>query len=331
MRLVERIRMESEVLFVFPHQSSFIEQDLSILNSAFDLDVLIYRRRSDLPTLLRRLMRARVAIAWFVLGYAYSMVQFSRLRRTKTVLVAGGWDVEALPEYEYGAMRDRAHRRRISYALAHADKVLAVSEFTSARVRFWAPSASVEVLYHGFDDARFSRSNGERLGVMTVARVSPETWRLKGLETFVGVARRLPAVSFMVVGEITADRTLARRLPQNVRLMGQVSQDDLIRLYQRSKVYAQLSAVESFGCSLAEAMLCGCSPVVTNRGALPEVVGEVGSIVPYGDVEATVAAVRNALEDGRGADARARIGSSFRLEDRKRNLIKCVRDLLEAS
>ncbi|MEO7555918.1 MAG: glycosyltransferase, partial [Acidimicrobiales bacterium] len=40
-----------------------------------------------------------------------------------------------------------------------------------------------------------------------------------------------------------------------------------------SQVYAQLSWHEAFGVSVAEAMLCGCTPVVTDVPALQEVAG----------------------------------------------------------
>ncbi|GAF92264.1 unnamed protein product, partial [marine sediment metagenome] len=70
----------------------------------------------------------------------------------------------------------------------------------------------------------------------------------------------------------------------------------LLSYYQKAKVYCQLSYYESFSVALAEAMSCGCIPVVTDRGALPEVVDNCGFIIPYGDVNKTVNAIKKALD-----------------------------------
>lgn len=94
-------------------------------------------------------------------------------------------------------------------------------------------------------------------------------------------------------------------------------------------VYAQLSAYESFGMALAEAMQCGCVPVVTRRGALPEVVGDAGWYVPYGDPDATAQAIREALNapDAASRAARHRITDRFPLDRRRHALVDALRAL----
>lgn len=58
----------------------------------------------------------------------------------------------------------------------------------------------------------------------------------------------------------------------NVEFTGFVAEDELIKWYQKAKVYNQPSWHEGFGISVAEAILCECIPVVSDCGALPEVV-----------------------------------------------------------
>jgi len=57
---------------------------------------------------------------------------------------------------------------------------------------------------------------------------------------------------------------------------------------------------------VAEAMLAGCVPVVTEAGALPEVVGDTGVRISAPTAEAVVGGVRRALELGPPEGARAR-------------------------
>jgi glycosyltransferase involved in cell wall biosynthesis len=81
--------------------------------------------------------------------------------------------------------------------------------------------------------------------------------------------------------------------------------------------------------SLAEAMLCKCVPVVTERGALPEVVGDTGFYIPYGDEEATAQGIREALRSDNGERARKRIENNFSLKKREMLLIKTMESLYD--
>jgi glycosyltransferase involved in cell wall biosynthesis len=87
-------------------------------------------------------------------------------------------------------------------------------------------------------------------------------------------------------------------------------------------VYVQASRHEGFGLSLAEAMLAGCVPVVTDVGALPEVVGDVGVTIAEPSPALIAEGVERALRLGaaEGARARARVLEAFPLEPRAAGL-----------
>ena len=112
------------------------------------------------------------------------------------------------------------------------------------------------------------------------------------------------------------------------KTIGFLPHDSLIEYYQKAKVYCQLSYRESFGVSLAEAMLCGCVPVVTSKAALPEVVGDTGYYVPYGDPKATSEAITKALNLTREMGGSERIKGLFTLEQRKERLIDIIKGVL---
>ena len=96
-----------------------------------------------------------------------------------------------------------------------------------------------------------------------------------------------------------------------------------IEAFLRAKVYCQLSFTEQFGMSLLEAMACGCVPVVSDRDSLPELIGKAGIIVPYGDVAATLKAIRVAMHmDGAVARARA---EKFSVEQKKMHMNNIIR------
>jgi glycosyltransferase involved in cell wall biosynthesis len=63
-------------------------------------------------------------------------------------------------------------------------------------------------------------------------------------------------------------------------------------------------------------------PVVTHSYALPEVVGDAGFYVPYGDPKAAAEAIKQALKSNKGTRARERIEKYFSLKAREQKLIK---------
>ena len=136
-------------------------------------------------------------------------------------------------------------------------------------------------------------------------------------------AKFLLEVKFVVIGKFI-DRSidyLRSIASPNVEFTGKVVDEELLEWYQRAKVYVQASAHEGFGMAVAESMLCGCIPVVTPRYALPEVVGNCGFYVPYGDEKATTEAIKKALaapEEMR-KKARERIRNLFSIEKREKN------------
>ncbi|MDW8352887.1 MAG: glycosyltransferase, partial [Anaerolineae bacterium] len=88
-----------------------------------------------------------------------------------------------------------------------------------------------------------------------------------------------------------------------------------------ARVYVQASAHEGFGVSLAEGMACGCVPVVADRYALPETVGEAGIIVPFNDPPALARGIAEALSRPElGEVARRRVLNHFTLAHRRQLL-----------
>jgi len=320
-----------KILFIYPNMSTFISKDLEILSRHYNVKTLKYTGKRDIPKLLSGILTADLNFSWFALGYATLAVFFSIIFRKKSIVVAGGWDVVSMPEIGYGAMRSPKHRRKTKFTLKYADKVLAVSESTNREIFQWVDSCNSVVVYNAFDYDLYKPHGEKQNRVITVGSVDKGTLKKKGLKTFVESAKFLPNVKFILIGEHIDDSIeyLKSIASKNVEFTGYVSFKELLNYYQKAKVYVQVSGHESFGCSLAEAMLCECVPVVTNRAAIPEVVGDTGFYVPYGDPKATAEAIKEALKSDKGKAARERIKTLFPLEKREEKLIRIINELLK--
>jgi len=89
---------------------------------------------------------------------------------------------------------------------------------------------------------------------------------------------------------------------EQIVVTGFVPQRDLVALYSLAEVFVLPSLYEGFGFPPLEAMACGCPAVVSNRGSLPEVVGDAAVMIDPESQDSIVAAIR-ALEDSQSLRA----------------------------
>jgi glycosyltransferase involved in cell wall biosynthesis len=324
-----------KIAFIYYNFSSFVRQDYKILSRHFHVEKVNYKKPLDVLRIAESIWRSNVSFTWFASGHSFLAVLLSKMMGKRSILVAGGYDVAFAPEISYGQYTLSWHKRKYAdFALKNADLVLAVSEFTKAEVIARAKPKKVEVIYNAIDIRKFRPASGKEEGtredlVMTVASGQKNVIKLKGLDVFVEAAAHIPDVRFLILGLSNDDRETLKgiRSSNNIEFRGYVNQDELISYYQKAKIYCQLSYRESFGVALAEAMACGCVPVVTDRGALLEVVGDAGFIASYGDIVSTVFSIKNALSSSNGSRARARIEEKFSQRMRESRLLYAIKSL----
>lgn len=275
---------------------------------------------------LYRLLRhdARVVVFWFAsTWYAPLMTLLAKLLGRKVVVVTGGMDAVYVPEIDWGLMKRPVHRWTYGLLMRWADAVLPFSESASRWIQERYRPRRLRTVHPAVDTRFFVPGAGPREARVVTCCYGYGAANIvqKGLDQFVETARRLPDVAFVLVGDPLDDaaRRLAAEAPPNVRFVPRIPGRSAYRDFLAgSSVYLQLSAHEGFGVSVAEAMACGCVPVVADRYSLPEVVGDAGCVVPFGAVDAAAEAVRRSLcaPPAARAAARARVEERFGRERR---------------
>jgi len=319
--------------FVHPKMMSFVKKDYEILSSlhqTFNIEC-----NSFLPSvsLFKAVLNCDLVFCWFGKMHAFWAILFARMLNKKSIVVAGGDDVANEPGIGYGLYAKWWKRWCPDYVFNHCDLVLSVSNFnrTETIKNTGTKENKVKCLYHGFGKEPLPQ-NPRDIAVITVGRITGETVIKKGLKFFVQSASFLPDIKYYLIGPCNdgSVEELKKIVPPNVTFTGGLYGKDLENWYARAKVYVQASYHESFGCSVAEAMLGGCIPVVSRRAALPEVVGDTGIYIEEQTPEAVAEAIKKALAmpDDYGLNARQRIIDLFPLEKRKEALLKAVDDVM---
>jgi glycosyltransferase involved in cell wall biosynthesis len=85
---------------------------------------------------------------------------------------------------------------------------------------------------------------------------------------------------------------------EQIIVTGFVPHSDLIALYSLAEAFVLPSLYEGFGLPPLEAMACGCPVIVSDRGSLPEVVGDAAVLIDPESQDSMIEAIR-LLENNR--------------------------------
>lgn len=222
------------------------------------------------------------------------------------------------------------------------DHIITVSEDSRRMIRrdFGVPEKNQTVVYNGIDRSVFKPLKGAKKKKGKIIFVGNIEDGKKGfaylLKAMPRIDRRvtLTAVDGGAPHRKVTDRLMDRfGLEGRVEFTGKTSTEDLVRLYSESEIAIVPSVYEGFGLPAAEAMACGLPVISSNGGALPEVVGEAGIVVPARDHNAIAAAVNGLIADPARLNAMGRAGivrvkEHFNWEKAVRDIVSIYRRLL---
>lgn len=316
-------------------RTSFIEEDIATLSEHFDVDVFVGSGWSAPFEVLRRSRRADVAASWFASAYTPFMVFGARRARHRSAILLGGVDTACDRAIGYGIWRSRWRRPLLRYAIRNADLLLAVdpSLETALRRSSGVKDLHVEIIPTGYDADYWTADGSPREPlVLTVASCSDRARLLvKGVDVLINAARSMPDIAFRVVG-VEASLVPELDLPGNVEVLPPSDRSALRAEYRRASVYCQPSRHEGLPNALCEAMLCGCIPVGSSVGGVPNAIGTTGPVVEPGDASALAGALRTALAlpPEVRPPVRERISRLFPLGARQARLVAALQRLIDA-
>ncbi|MFD4140292.1 DUF3492 domain-containing protein [Streptomyces sp. NPDC058572] len=212
---------------------------------------------------------------------------------------------------------DRAKLRTV-YPGMEADRFAALGDGAGGRggdphTLVWVgriePAKDLVALLHAFAEIRKEEPQA-RLRILGAPVVGPES------ATYLAHCRALAAQLFP---DEAADAHAVGDNPVSFEEIGAPEAPELVDAYAAGEVIVLSSVVEGFPISLVEAMFCGRATVSTDVGAVVEVIGGTGLVVPPRNPRALADACLALLRDPErrerlGAAARARALELFTVE-----------------
>ncbi len=198
------------------------------------------------------------------------------------------------------------HYRMTRFALHHAARIFAVSNFTKKDVAriFQVPESKIEVVYNALDDRfRLGPTNDadkEMLAdryqvlypfILYAGRISPHKNVVRIIEAFSALKtelakeEKLEDLKLIIIGDELSKHPDLRRaviksgVQYDVRFLGFIPIEVLRIFYDTAKLFIFPSLYEGFGLPPLEAMAHGTPVVASNTSSLPEVVGKAAVLV----------------------------------------------------
>ena len=243
--------------------------------------------------------------------------------------------------------------RMQAFVARRLDRVITVSQSSAKDTRFFfkVPADSLRVVYNGIDTQIYSVNeevSQNRDGLIMVANTDDrkkgvlyllQALQLLGTDkiklTIVDDAERhssyiedvgpLPSYGFKLVRKLNLDGM--------VHFTGRLTREELAQHYSAAQIAVVPSLYEGFGLPAAEAMACGTPVIATTGGALPEVVGDAGILVPPGSVDALAAAIKQLLNDKQAQQrmseaGKKRVREKFNWEQAARKTLEVYQEVL---
>ena len=161
---------------------------------------------------------------------------------------------------------------------AGPDVIVANSSYIAARIRkAWRRDSLV--IHPPVDVERFALSHAPRSHYLIAARMVP----YKRVELVAEAFRRMPGRELVVIGDGPGEalvREAAAGAP-NIRLLGRVPREELVRLTQTARA-ALFAAEEDFGIATVEAQACGTPAIAFGRGGARDILRAPPSAGPTG-------------------------------------------------
>ena len=240
-----------------------------------------------------------------------------------------------------------------AFVARRLDRIITVSQSSSkdTNLFFKVPGDRLRVIYNGIDTGIYSM-NGEasrsRAGLIMVANTDD---RKKGVLHLLQALQLLrdDGVKLTIVDDAERHSSyiedvgplpsygskLVRKLNLDgmVQFTGRLTREELAVRYSAAQIAVVPSLYEGFGLPAAEAMACGVPVISTTGGALPEVVGDAGILVPARNADALAAAIKQLLNDRQAQQrmseaGRKRVKEKFSWEQAARKTLEVYQEVL---
>jgi len=346
------------ILYTYPVSSSFIVQDIDTFQEAYSVKEFRFQPSNKLLlplSLIRQkiflifnISSSDILICQFAGYHSLLPVIFAKIFRRPCLIVVGGTDCISIPSINYGNFRKPVLGWFTRKSLKNATHITAPSEsliesnYTYKSIKYpnqgfrnfdRSIKTPCTVIHNGINTSHFvpvagvERKKNKFLTICTI--IDHRNYLLKGLDLFVEAAIYYPDCEFTIIGRISKGFDI--KTPDNLTLTDFIPNEMLPAKISEYTYYCQFSMSEGFGVALAEAMACGCVPIVSNVGIMGYIVGDSGFVLGKHDTALLKSLIHKAFNCDTGMlslEAQNRIAGLFSNKKRSSEFLELISKML---
>lgn len=189
--------------------------------------------------------------------------------------------------------------RWTAYSVKQASRIIAISNHTKSSLikHYQLNPSKIKVAYPGIDTSHFRTQSTDRINevlekyqlqgpyLLYVGTLQPRKNLSRLIEAFASLPPKYNQYHLVLAGSTgwlmdDLHAVIKRaKVDKRLHLPGYIEANDLPALYSGATTTVLVGLEEGFGIPPAEALACGTMPLVSQTGALPEVVGPDGLYV----------------------------------------------------
>jgi glycosyltransferase involved in cell wall biosynthesis len=227
----------------------------------------------------------------------------------------------------------------VELKIRNAAFVVAISHFCKSQLIRYSGSEywnKIKVIRCGIDLAEFDAAvdvDAQNQTFVCVGRLCPNKGQFLLVDAVKAISREFPSMKLVLIGDGVSRPLLERRIRENglerwIELRGWVANAEVRDLVAKSRALILPSFAEGLPVVFMEALALRRPVIATYIAGIPELVDSgCGWIVPAGDENALVVAMRSALENG--PDALQRLGAEGRRRVERQHDVRLLAESLD--
>lgn len=304
-----------KILYCFAGNSVFGYRDVEMFSQVYDVSVCHYEigktKMSKLYSfflynicVLSKIFAVKAVIINFGAWHAVFPVLLSKILGKKSMIILGGFDAGNIPPLNYGVfhspsalqwwMRKTYHwvnflcpitnvllsdNNKYADSKGHGFKVGLLHFIPDVAYKIKIIQREIDKLYWVINE-KINKKD-----ILAIAYIYHEqTILVKGYDLIIECAKLMPEQKFTLAGfSPNMLQKYQKECPPNISLLGFQTRESARVLYQNHRVYLMPSMTESLGQALCEAMLCGCLPIGSRVGIIPDLIQNTSFIIDKKD------------------------------------------------
>ena len=165
-------------------------------------------------------------------------------------------------------------------AVKTSKQIITVSNFSKEEILYFYPflkSDQISVLYNAIDQHLFKKLSDIQLPqerfALCVSSIDPR----KNFARLIEAYKDINDIKLFIIGnynKVFREQELSNSISNNIRFLGRVSDEELVKLYNQAECFIFPTLYEGFGLPPLEAMACGCPVIVSDIPVEREICGD---------------------------------------------------------